>query len=180
MDFATFILKTDGDPSQLTAPARQAIFALDKDLPVSDVSTLRDLISSSAAPRRFTTSLIGFFAIVALILAAVGIYGVVACSVAGRTREIGVRMALGAQRRDVLDMVLRQGMVLVLGGVALGLAGAFALTRLISKLLFGVGALDALTYATTSVILIAVALIACYLPARRAASVDPVTALHYE
>ena len=179
-DTCTFILKTDGDPSQLTAPARQAIFALDKDQPVSDISTMQDLVRASAAPRRFTTTLIGFFAIVALVLAAVGIYGVVACSVAGRTREIGVRMALGAQRRDVLDMVLRQGMVLVLGGIGLGLVGAFALTRLISKLLFGVGALDAFTYATTSLLLIGVALIACYVPARRAASVDPVTALHYE
>ncbi|HEU5181153.1 MAG TPA: ABC transporter permease [Candidatus Polarisedimenticolia bacterium] len=179
-DTYTFILKTDGDPSQLTASARQVIFGLDKDQPVSDVSTMQDLIRASAAPRRFTTTLIGFFAMVALILAAVGIYGVVACSVAARTQEIGVRMALGAQRRDVLDMVLRQGMMLVLGGIVLGLGGAFALTRLISKLLFGVGALDALTYATTSLLLMGVALIACYFPARRAASVDPVTALHYE
>jgi len=175
-----YLLRTETDPASLASAARRVIFSLDKDQPVSEASTLEDLVSASASQRRFNTLLIGFFAVVALVLAAVGIYGVVAYSVAQRTHEIGVRMALGAQKRDVFSLILRQGMLLVVAGVALGLAGAMALTRLISQLLFDVSALDAATFVSTSLLLAAVALFACYLPARRAARVDPMVALHYE
>ena len=176
----TYLLRTGVNPTGLASAARQAIFALDKDQPVSQVSTLANLVSASASQRRFNTLLIGLFAIVALVLSAVGIYGVVAYSVAQRTHEIGVRMALGARRVDVFSLVLRQGMVLVIAGVGLGLAGAMALTRLIARLLFGVSALDAATFLSTPLLLCAVALLACYIPARRAARVDPMVALHYE
>jgi putative ABC transport system permease protein len=180
MDTMVFLLRTDTDAASLTSAARRSIFALDKDQPVSEAHTLEELVSASASQRRFNTLLIGFFAVVALVLAAVGIYGVVAYSVAQRTHEIGVRMALGAQKRDVFSLVLRQGMLLVVAGVALGLAGAMALTRLISQLLFNVSALDATTFLSTPLLLAAVALLACYLPARRASRVDPMVALRYE
>ncbi|MCI0407809.1 MAG: ABC transporter permease, partial [Acidobacteria bacterium] len=179
-DSMVFLLRTDTDPASLTSAARRAIFSLDKEQPVSEARTLEELVSASASQRRFNTLLIGFFAVVALVLAAVGIYGVVAYSVAQRTHEIGVRMALGAQKRDVFSLVLRQGMVLVVTGVILGLAGAMALTRLISQLLFNVSALDAATFLSTPLLLAAVALLACYLPARRASRVDPMVALRYE
>jgi putative ABC transport system permease protein len=141
---------------------------------------MEELVAQSVAQRRFGMFLLGAFAVLALLLAAIGIYGVVSYSVTQRTQEIGVRMALGASAADVMQMVLRNGMSLALIGVGLGLAGAFALTRLMARLLFAVTPTDVTTFALVSFGLIAVALLACYLPARRAMKVDPLEALRYE
>jgi len=153
---------------------------LDRDVPISNVNTMEELVAQSVAQRRFGMFLLGIFALLALSLAAIGIYGVISYSVSQRTQEIGVRMALGASTTDVLRMVLRNGMSLALIGVGLGLVGAFGLTRLMSTLLFEVKPTDVPTFALVSVGLMVVALLACYLPARRAMKVDPLEALRYE
>src|SRR6185503_8297827 len=137
-------------------------------------------VDASVAAPRSSTTLLTLFAVLAMILAATGIYGVMSYSVARRTHEIGVRMALGARRFDVMKLVVRQGMILTLIGVVLGLGGAFALTRVMSTLLFGVTAKDPITFAAVAALLIAVAFIACFVPARRATKVDPLVALRYE
>jgi putative ABC transport system permease protein len=141
---------------------------------------LRERVAGTLTPRRFNTGLLGGFAALALVLAALGIASVLAFSVTERTHEIGVRQALGAQSRDVLTLVIRQGMTLVIIGAALGLAGALALTRLLKSLLFGVTATDPLTFVVVTVLLFAVALLACWIPARRAMRVDPLIALRHE
>jgi len=174
------VIRTTSDPKRLISIARAKVRELDRDVPISNVNTMEELVAQSVAQRRFGMFLLGAFAVLALLLAAIGIYGVVSYSVTQRTQEIGVRMALGASAADVLKLVLRNGMSLALIGVGLGLAGAFALTRLMSKLLFEVTPTDVTTFALVSVGLIAVALLACYLPARRAMKVDPLEALRYE
>jgi putative ABC transport system permease protein len=177
----TFVLKAGtARPAGLVAPARRAIHGLDPSMPVSQVRTLDDLIAGSFAQRRFDTVLFGIFAVVALLLAAVGIYGVVAYSVAQRTQELGVRMALGAQRRQIFGMVLRQAMGMVTSGVILGLAGAAFLIRFLTHLLFGVGPFDAMTFSLTPLVVAVVAIIASYIPAWRATRVDPAIALRCE
>jgi putative ABC transport system permease protein len=174
------VMRTGGDPSMLANPVRNELKTLDADLPITSLETMDALISSSVAQPRFRTLLLSLFAALALILTAIGIYGVIAYSVAQRTNEIGIRMALGAQRSAVLSLILRKGMMLAGIGIAIGLAGASAATRFLGSLLYDIKATDPLTFAGVSVFLLIVALMACYIPARRAASTDPMTALRAE
>jgi putative ABC transport system permease protein len=180
MQDITFVLRAGADPLSMVAAARSAVQAVDPDLPVFDVATMDQLVYRSASGPRFNTALLGLFAALALVLAAVGIYGVMSYTVLQRTHEFGVRMALGAQEGDVLRQVVRQGMLLAAGGIATGVAGAWVVTRFISSLLFGVRPTDPLTFALVPLLLAVVALVACLLPARRATKVDPVVALRYE
>ncbi|HET9528336.1 MAG TPA: ABC transporter permease [Pyrinomonadaceae bacterium] len=173
-------LRTQGDPLSLVPAVRKEVHAIDPDQPIATLRTMDEWVSRSTATPRYRTTLLALFAALAMILAATGIYGVMSYSVAQRTHEIGVRMALGARYGDVLGLVVRQGMLLVVIGLALGLAGAFALTRVMESLLFGVTAKDPITFVAVAGLLSVVALIACYIPARRATKVDPLTALRYE
>jgi putative ABC transport system permease protein len=154
--------------------------AVDKDLPVGEIRTVKQVISDSVAPRRFAMALLGIFASVALILAMVGIYGMTSYFGSQQTHEIGIRMALGAQREDVLRLVVRQGMILALIGVAIGVLLALVVRRVISSFLYGVTATDPGTFAAVSLLLVGVALLACYVPALRAMKVDPIVALRCE
>jgi putative ABC transport system permease protein len=174
------VIRTQGDPGSLSAAVRQEVRAIDPDQPIAAVRTMDEWVNTSVAASRYRTALLGLLALVALILASTGIYGVMSYSVAQRTHEIGVRMALGARRFDVIKLVVRQGMSLVIVGVVLGLGGAFALTRVMATLLFGVTAKDPATFTSVGVVLAAVAFVACYIPARRATKVDPLEALRYE
>jgi putative ABC transport system permease protein len=178
--FATVVIRTNVEPLSLTEPVRQAIWKVDADQPMWKIRTVEFLVDRSTADRRFLMALMGIFAGLALVLTIIGLYGVISYLVNQRTQEIGIRMALGAQVGDIMRMVLKQGMVLVLTGVALGLAAAWMLTRLMSTLLFHVSATDPLTFVSISLLLITVALLACYIPARRATKVDPLVALRYE
>jgi putative ABC transport system permease protein len=178
--FMTTVVRSKSDTSALLGAVRREVGAADKELAVFNVATMEQLLADSVALRRFSMLLLGVFACVAVALAGVGIYGVISYSVAQRTREIGVRVALGAQRRDVLRLVLGRGLGLAGAGIALGLAGALAVTRVISSLLFGVGARDPVTFAAVAALLAFVALLACLAPARRATKVDPMVALRYE
>ena len=175
--FMTMAIRTAADPAALTTTLRREVLALDKDLPIFNVQTMEDVVAASIGSRRVSMLLFSVFAGAALLLAAVGIYGVMAYTVTQRTQEIGIRMALGAQAGDVLRMVVRQGMTLAIIGISVGLAGALGLTRVIASLLFGVNATDPLTFVAISLLLAFVALFACYLPARRAAKLDPIKAL---
>ncbi|MEP7339242.1 MAG: ABC transporter permease [Acidobacteriota bacterium] len=176
----TFVIRTKGKAATVASAAREVVRKLDPEQPVADVRTMESWIGKSVARQRFNTLLLTIFACVALVLAGVGIYGVMAYTVTQRTHEIGVRMALGAQSRDVLRLVVRKGMALAFIGVALGIAASLALTRLMKTLLFEVSTNDPLTFAGVPVLLALIALLACYLPARRAAKVDPMVALRYE
>jgi putative ABC transport system permease protein len=173
----TLVVRSAVEPSTMVAAVRRQILALDKDQAVFNIETMEQLVSDSIALRRFSMFLLGVFAALALLLAAIGIYGVLAQSVSQRTHEIGIRMALGAQACDVLKLVVRQGMSLTAVGIAVGLLGAFALTRLLASLLFGVGPTDPNTFIWIPVLLAAVSFLACFIPARRAAKLDPIKAL---
>ena len=174
------VVRTASDPKGIVADVRREVQALDETLPVPNIKTLSEHMEFALGMPRIFATVVGIFGLLALLLAAVGIYGVVAYSVAQRTHEIGIRMALGAQRQDIFKLVVGQGMLLALIGVGIGLAASFALTRFLSSLLFGVSATDPVTFAGVALLLASVALVACYLPARRATKVDPMVALRYE
>ncbi len=174
------VVKSRIDPAALTSAIRGAVASIDKNQPIFAISTMNQLVSDSVGTRRITLVLLGLFSALALVLAAIGIYGVISYSVAQRTHEIGIRMALGAQHKDVLRMILRQGVKIAVAGVAIGVVVSLGLTQLMSSLLFSVSAADPLTFAAVAILLVLVAMLACYIPARRALRVDPMVALRYE
>lgn len=174
------VVRTSIDPLSIATSVRNAVWSIDKDQTVSDVRTMEDIVSTAIARQRFSTMLLGIFAVLALVLAAVGIYGVMSYSVAQRTREIGIRIALGARRTDVLKLAMGQGLRLVVIGVAIGLVASMVLTRVMASLLFGVSATDPLTFVTISLVLLGVAMLASYIPSVRATKVDPMVALRYQ
>jgi predicted permease len=174
------VLRSDVEPSSLTLALRNAIREIDPALPVYNVMTMNERLSNSVASHRFNLLLLSGFAALALLLAGVGVYGVISYVVSQRAHEIGIRMALGAQRADVTRLFIKQGMALVLLGVTLGSLGAFALTRVMTSLLFNVGATDPLTFVCVALVLSLIALLACYLPALRASRIDPLAALRHE
>ncbi|HET9527902.1 MAG TPA: FtsX-like permease family protein, partial [Pyrinomonadaceae bacterium] len=176
----TLLVRTTTDPTSIVPALRQTVWSIDPNQPIANVSTMEQIVSESIGKPRLNMALMALFGALAMILAAVGIYGLLSYTVTQRTKEMGIRMALGAQVADVLGLVLKQGMVLALIGQAIGLAAAFALTRLIRGLLFGVTPTDVTTFVVVSAVLTTIALLACYLPARRATKVDPLKALRYE
>ena len=180
VSLSTLLVRTSGDPRPLAGAIRDQVLAVDPNQPVFDVKTMDERIALTLETRRFAVVLLGVFGVLALLLAAIGLYGVLAFAVSQRTREIGIHMALGARTHDVLLMVIRQGMSLVIVGVVLGAAGAYAITRTMRSLLFEVGTTDPLTFVLVSALLAIVGFVACYLPARRATKVDPLIALRYE
>ena len=177
---AVFAMRTAGDPGSLASAASRTIWSVDKDLPVFGVTTMDAVLAASVAQRRFSVSLLGAFAGLALLMAAIGLYGVLAYSVSQRMHEMGLRMALGANARDLMRLVVGQGLRVVLAGVAIGLVASLAATRLLAGMLFGVSPLDPLTFAVVAGVLLVAALLASFIPARRATRVDPMVALRYE
>jgi len=176
----TMVMRTRGEATSIAPAAREVIRNIDPEQPIGEVNTMEGLLATSVARSRFNTVLLAVFSLVALVMAAVGIYGVMSYSVQQRTHEIGLRMALGAQQADVLRLVIKQGIILGLIGVGSGLLVSFGLTRLIVSLLFEVPATDPRTFAAVATGLFLITLIACYIPARRATKVDPLVALRYE
>jgi putative ABC transport system permease protein len=176
----SLVVRSSVEPESLSGSIRQVVHDVDKSVPVSQVKTMDHVVSESIMQPRFNLFLLGLFSTVAMLLSAAGIYGVTAYTVSQRTHELGIRLALGAQVSDVLKMILGQGMAVIGVGLVLGLAAAFALMRLLRSLLFGVGENDPLTFAAITLVLLMVALIACYIPARRATKVDPLVALRSE
>jgi len=177
LPFTTVAVRSSLPQAAVTSLLKSQLAAIDPDLPFGDVNTLQSEIESNVSQPRFRTMLIGVFAMLALILAAVGVYGLISYSVTQRTREIGIRVALGAAPRQVMGPVVREGVILAVIGIAIGLAGAFAAARALSAFLFGVGASDPLTLAAVALIMLLVAMVASYIPSRRALKVDPVIAL---
>jgi ABC-type antimicrobial peptide transport system permease subunit len=179
-DRVSLVVRASGDARQLVSPVLAAIRAVDSDQPVYEVRTMNEVLDQSLALRWFNALVVSLFAASSLLLAMIGIYGVIAWTVRQRTREIGVRMALGAQRNAVLALVLHRGLRLASSGIVIGVIGAIALTRSLRSLLFGVGPVDLFTFTAVPLLLVLVALLACWLPARRAANVDPIEALRCE
>jgi putative ABC transport system permease protein len=176
----SLVVRGTADPASLTNAVKQAVWSVDKDQPIVRVATMPSLVAASESQRRFALVLFEAFGLVALLLAATGIYGVLSGGVAERTREIGVRAAFGASPQKILRLVMAQGMALAAAGVIIGIAGAFAASSVLASLLFGITHLDPLTYTAVTLVLLAVAFAACYIPARRAMQLDPVSALRHE
>jgi putative ABC transport system permease protein len=180
MAYITLVVRTTRDPGALVSTVKNTVWSLDRNLPISQVLTMDAVVADANAQPRFEMLLLGIFAVVALVMAAVGIYGVMSYSVSRRTHEIGIRISLGASRNDVFRLVVRQGMVLALVGLAAGIAGALLLSRLMVKVLYGVRPIDPITFAGVTLLLTVVALAANYIPARRAMQVDPIAALRHD
>jgi putative ABC transport system permease protein len=178
--FMDIAVRTSQEPASLASEVERAVQAVDKDEPVYNIRTMEEVVSRSVSSRRFNLVLLGLFATLALFLTAIGIFGVISFAVTQRTHEIGIRMALGARREDVVKLVVRHGMFLAMTGVGMGVVGAFGLTRFLASLLYDVKPTDGMTFAGVALILGAVALLACYIPARRATKVDPIAALRCE
>ena len=176
----SFAARTQGDPAAMTQAVKEQIWKVDSQLPITKVQTMNEVAAASFDARRFNMLLLTLFAGLALVLAAVGVYGVMSYAVTQRTHEIGIRMALGAQVGNVMRLIMKSGLTITIIGVVIGLGGAYALTRLMSSLLFGVEPTDKATFAGVSLCLLLIALAACYIPARRATKVDPLQALRYE
>jgi putative ABC transport system permease protein len=176
----SFVIRTTIEPASLASAVREAVREVDKEQPVAEIRTMENIVTDAVTQPRFNLVLLGIFGSIALILSAAGIYGVMSYSVTQRTPEIGIRMALGAQTSDVIKMVVGQGMMLAVIGIGIGLIASFALTHLMASLLYGVSATDPLTFTLISLLLLGVALGACFVPARRAARVDPMVALRHE
>jgi len=180
MSYITLVARTAGDPATAAAAMKEAAWSFDRNLAISQVVTMDGVVAEANAQPRFEMLLLTIFAAVALVLASVGIYGVISYSASRRTHEIGVRMSLGASRSDVLVLVMRQGVWLAVAGSVIGIAGALVISRLMAKLLYGVQPTDPATFAAMAVALGAVALVACYVPARRAMQINPTAALRCE
>jgi ABC-type antimicrobial peptide transport system permease subunit len=178
--FKTLIVRTALDPRQLAPSIRQQLHALDPNLPFAEVTTMDELIFQQTADRRYTTGLFALFAAIGFLLAGIGVYGVVSYVVAQRTSEMGLRMALGAQRGDVLWLIVRQGIGMAGAGAAAGLFGAWAFRKAVSQLVFGISPVDPITFSAAGALLVGLAAAACLAPARRAMKVDPIVALRYE
>jgi putative ABC transport system permease protein len=179
-DFMTIVARTDGDPTAIVADAKEQLRTLDPNIPVANIRTMQDVVSRSLREPRFSTVLLGIFAGLALVLAAIGLYGVVSYSVTQRQHELGIRMALGARPAEIWRMVIRQGLGLTMTGAMIGFVVALFLARFLSTMVYGVSTHDAVTFGLVPLVIVAVAAIACYLPARRATRVDPMIALRYE
>jgi putative ABC transport system permease protein len=176
----TIVARSKGDASAIAGPLRAAVTSVDKSLPMFAFKPMTEHVRETLSRRRFNLILLSIFSGVALVLAAIGIYGVISYGVTQRTHEMGIRMALGAKPRDVLTLVIRQAMMLALGGVGIGLLASLGLTRLIKGLLFSVSVTDPMTFVAIAVLMIFIALLACLIPARRATKIDPLIALKYE
>jgi len=177
---ANLTVRTSVDPLSVATSVKEKVWAIDRNVPIANVQTMEQVVQAGVVQQRFYTIMLGSFAFVALALGAVGIYGVISFSVGQRTKEIGIRMALGAGGPDIVRLVIRNGVALTMIGIVLGIAGAVALTRVLATLLFEVSTTDPFTFASVAFVLVSSSLLACYIPARRATKVDPLVALRYE